>query len=517
MPVIKPTCGVCGKRVDLTSEILLSGKTYLETYSCGHTTTREKLQFEGTHVYTSLSGTKEAYDFQKDGISFIEATDYNCLIADGMGLGKTIQATLAIRNNKEKLTPTLAVVQSSVVYQWCKENKEWFSDSFTSVFPIIGTTGFIPHGFDVYVISRDTLGRKNFYKKLLPFGFKFIIVDEVQGFKDPNSNRSNALVSLIKEGNIKHKLFLSGTPIKNKAGEYFTVLNLLAPQHFPSYARFQRYWLEAEQTPSGAWIYKRLKSWRVEEFQQLLSKYVIRREKHDVMKSLPPFQRNFQYVTIDDPDVKNSYNRELQLMDNFINSGKRFGTVDLLGWLARLRRITGFAKCAFTRAWIEQFLDSTDNEKICIGIHHKDVRQNLSILLNAAGYKTITLSGEDSPEKKAQIVEDFRRDENRVLVANMIAGGVGLNLQYCNNAVVMERMWNAVDEEQFEARFHRDGQTRPVTAEYFIAAGTIDEFLTNKVEEKREIFKETVQGIDLTDDYETLYSIAQQAIANPLR
>jgi SNF2 family DNA or RNA helicase len=495
----------------LLEDIEIFGQQY-QSFKCGHFLLKELIASDTVKDFKSLDSSKEAYEFQQQGIDFVKASNYNCLIADGMGLGKTIQALLALRHNYEKLTPALVVVQSSVTYQWAKETYQWADNANLAVFPIIGTQTPILPGFSIYIISRDTLARKDYWKKLLPFKFKLVIVDEVQGFKDPNSNRSIALVNLVRETPIDHKILLSGTPIKNRANEYFTALNLISPEHFPNKARFERHWL----IPNDKNIYDRLNPYRLEQFKELTSRWIIRREKSEVLKNLPEFRRNFTTVYIDDPDIKNAYNRELSLFQNFMNGAAKISSIEILGWLAKFRRLTGYAKCSFTQNYIETFLDSEPDTKLCIGVHHESVRERLAIGLQSRGYNVLTLSGKDDAGAKARIVEKFHQPENRVLIANIIAGGVGLNLQCCHDSIVMERQWNSADEEQFEARFHRDGQKFPVTTDYFNAEGTIDEFLSDIVENKRKIFGETM-SVSLTSDTECLKEIVNRMLHSPLR
>jgi SNF2 family DNA or RNA helicase len=130
-------------------------------------------------------------------------------------------------------------------------------------------------------------------------------------------------------------------------------------------------------------------------------------------------------------------------------------------------------------------------------------------------YGVLKLSGEDSAIKKQQIVEAFGKLENRVLIVNMLAGGVGLNLQCCANTLVLERQWSAADEEQFESRFHRNGQKKAVVAEYMGATGTIDQWFHELVEEKRQIFGETIQGWELISDRTSLKDLAIKTVNNP--
>lgn len=461
--------------------------------------------------FKSVCKTKEAYEFQKRGVAFAEKTNLTCLIADSMGLGKTIQSLLILRRNWEAMTPCLILVKSSLVLQWTTELKTWASNHPFSVMPVINKNCLIP-GFNCYIMSMDTLSRKGVEDKLAALKIKSIIVDESHSFKDPSANRTTALIKLIMRLNIKARIFLSGTPIKNRADEYFTILNLLAPQHFRSKAQFQSNWL----IPNEKGQYSRIAPWRLEEFLKLISNWVIRREKTDVLTNLPPLSREKVWVTIDDPNFKAQYNKTLDFFGNWLNDpNESHDATSILGWLAKIRALTGEAKATQAAEWAAEFLDSTD-ESLAIGIHHKAVRDTLYYVLDATGYSPLKFSGEDSMYQKDRVVQAFMRGDSRLLIINQIAGGVGLNLQNCANALTLERMWNAADEEQFEGRFHRDGQVKAVKNTLMMAKGTIDEWFDQHVEETRNILGETISGYTFTSDSGAIKKLAEQTIQGRL-
>jgi len=508
------------------------GNLVMYVWRCGHTELREKIQLETEDnaadllpdapqdtvngaspipqslidpSFASTCGSKLAYDFQVDGVKFAEESGFNCLIADAMGLGKTIQALLTLKRNKKHLTPALILVKSSLVFQWSKELKTWASNHPFGVMPILKRENIIP-GFGSYIMSMDMLSRKGVIERLLTLGIKCLILDESHSFKDPDSARTKALIKFITLGKIQHKIALSGTPIKNRADEYFTILNLLAPEHFRSLAQFRNRWLI--QNDKGQ--YTRINPYRLDDFKALTSRWILRREKHEVLTNLPPLTRDYRFIEIEDQGVKDSYNKAVSLFDNFLNNTTNITSSDILGWLAKLRAITGQAKCQAALDYAQEFLDSSD-ESLAIGIQHTSVRDTLYYLLEAFGYKVLKLSGEDNSYRKDAVVNAFNRGDARCLVINMIAGGIGLNLQSCANALVLERQWNAADEEQFEGRFHRNGQVNAVNVTYMIAKGTIDEFFHDMVEEKRKICGETlVKDWSFTQDSDAMKELTDK-------
>mgnify|MGYP003145493063 CR=1 FL=1 len=517
MPRLIETCQTCNKEVRHVQQTLKLNNQEAYVYQCGHINFKRKLHTGGQvdpndSNFANLNNDKLAYDFQKEGISFVEETNYNACIADAMGLGKTIQALLTIKRNKDQLLPCLIVVPGSLKYQWARQIYDWCDAKVLSVNPISSPATIIP-GFDYYIISMDLLSRKTVADKLQTLGIKLLIIDEAHKFKNISTKRSQALVSIIRDCQITHKLLLTGTPIKNRANEYFMLLNLMAPAQFPSLRSFQLRWLE----PNEKGRYTRVPAYLMPKFKRLISQWIIRREKRDVLTNLPPLTRDYQFIEITDPEVKRTYNREIDLFSNYLNSAGKFKVTDILGWLSRIRNLTGLAKCQAAVDHSIDFLDSTD-EKLCIGIHHKGLRDTLHEVFTACGYDPLKFSGEDSPMRKNRVQQMFNNGEDRLLILNILAGGVGIDLQACSNALVLERQWNAADEEQFEGRFDRDGQVNPVTITYLIARGTIDEWFHNMVIAKRKIFHTHVGGeeTDLTQDQNSLLELAKQVVSQKL-
>jgi SNF2 family DNA or RNA helicase len=596
-------CSICGKNLILASESQFGDST-LRNYKCGHSFF-EKNEVPGIGIpvptwdekhrrnYASLPGTKNAFDFQQEGIEFINRTNFNCILGDPMGLGKTIQILIAARearfpDGQPRFKTILTIVKAATTYQWFGESKEWFADDSFSAYIIQGTNGWVPPGFRMYIISMDTLSRfmktPKGQKTMKDLNIDLVIVDECHSFKNPDSARSQALVNFLQDistseisrtlklgcavcghewtkdiklkvncrtnkGTIsdyqsgtcekcnarfghatQHELkpeertkglvMLSGTLIKNRADEYFIPLNLLKPETFTNNASFRRNWLSPDPV-TGKW--NRISRWRLEEFRKITDKFIIRREKTEVLQDLPPFRRVFEKVSIEDSKFKENYNAALDMiqrrMDELAVQGREMGTMELRDNLMILRHICGVAKVQAGVEHVEEFLESTETEKIAVGVHHQSVRDNLYLELKQRDIRVLKLSGEDSAERKNEILEEFRTNpEIRVLVINMLAGGVGLNIQSANNILTLERQWNAADEEQFEGRFWRQGQTLPVQNTYLIAEGIeVEVFFTQMVEKKRAICGESLDGWDIGSDRIALQEIMDRSLMRKLK
>ena len=519
MAKLQQKCKYCGKILKVESEKYYEPLgSYLRTYTCGHSDFIDKQQkianLAEESEYTSLDGTKALYDFQEEGVKFLEDSNYSSGLFDAMGLGKTPQALVAARNAGFKRI--IIIVPSAIIYQWAEEINTWLDDSALAVYPIIGGKTPIIPGFRCYIISRDTLARNSTWKKLVALNPDLIIVDECHSFNNSGSKRTGALVKLLKESACEHKILLSGTPIKNRAGEYFQALNILAPDKFFNRASFVRTWLAGEWNGRTT-VYRRLRKVLIPRFQELVSPFILRREKEEVLKDLPPLKRNFIKIVVSDPTLRESYNRQVDLFANFLNTSERVNQMNLLGWLARFRHIVGIAKAQYSIDYIEEFLDSYENDKLAVGIHHQAARDLIYAQMQERGYNPLKLSGEDSAGGKANLQREFNENKKRrLMVIQILAGGEGLNLQSCANALIVEREWNSASEEQFESRFHRNGQTRKVIADYLIAHGTIDEWFHELVEEKRQILGETFGSWSPTSDTEFLKDLAHKTVSRKI-
>ena len=198
--------------------------------------------------------------------------------------------------------------------------------------------------------------------------------------------------------------------------------------------------------------------------------------------------------------------------------GQATDSLSLLGWLTKLRRITAEAKVPYAADYVEDFLESTENDKIAIGVHHHTVRDGLKMALEARGIYPLTYSGQDTPFAKDRILQRFEKEDNqRVLIISELAGGFGINLQFCANTLILERQWNYADEEQFVSRFHRNGQKKAVVADFVLCENTIDSYFHDMVLEKKAIFGETIGSWDFTSDYTSLKELAERVTAGRIR
>jgi SWI/SNF-related matrix-associated actin-dependent regulator 1 of chromatin subfamily A len=519
-------CSKCNESQILKHTQQVFGKPY-HTFMCGHTIhgeltniTSKNYQLEAAQTIDVTIDPRDlqenwmrAYKYQKEGVKWAEEHGIKCLIADEPGLGKTVQALLLLDRNYDKLTPCLIIVPASLTLQWYRFCFNWLTSRNLTPKPII----HVGEGFEIMpdekivIISNALIAHKTTLKSIKEYGFNCIIADESHHFKSVNAQRTKAFAEICFYAN--HLILLSGTPLVNNVMEYFTTLNVLAPHHW-----FDRYYLAnlCEVGHKGKLLGLRQSSraW----FFDRIGKYVIRRRKQDHIQDLPAFRRDKTFLNSEDKNYVKTYNLYADMIEDAVLHND-YGQV--IGILAKIRHITGLVKVKAVAEKAMEMIEGTDG-KICIGVHHKTVATSLIEILTEYAKEVgddslIPLSMDSSLDVHAkQRVEDEFRGNRRIMVASILATAEGRNMQFCNQVIIAEREWNPAKEEQFEQRFWRNGQTLPVTCEYFMVKNTLDEWLDEIVDMKREVVN---SGADesINVDYDLMKLLAGKITSTRLR
>jgi len=503
--IIKQTCKECGK-VAVEKSRIQFGDTKIISLECGHVTSEDSLTTK-QDVASILNGTK-LFKYQVEGTEFLAAANARALLADEQGLGKTYQVMALLKLYREQLLPAVIVAPTSIKLQWLLEliDRCGVEGYLTQV---IGSgKELAAPGFDIYVITYDLLKNENTFN-LVKDNIKTIILDECQKIKNHLSERAKAVQKFAKSINAEHIIGMSGTPIKNNAGEYFTILNLLQPRMFPHYQKFIQ---DDCDSYNNGWGYKVGGLKNPERFHEKTKDFILRRTKDEVLPDLPELSRKFFHVELD-RRLNKAYSAALDelekaLYDDEVTEFERGSS--LIAIMTKMRQITGISKVEECTEFVTDFLESTDRKMVIFAHHHSVVNlleKNLTKYSEDNGNltaKPLNLTAQLSGDERQRMVQRFKTDGNRVMIASTLAAGEGLNLQFCSDAVMLERQWNPANEEQAEGRFHRYGQSNPVSVTYMLASGTIDEYFTELVESKRAIVASTLNNKEIQWDQSSL-------------
>jgi len=459
------------KRVELSHAVDLEGNELMEDL-----TTRLDATFP---EHLSL------YPFQRVGVAFIELADGRCIIGDDMGVGKTIQAIGYMGLHIDRW-PALIVCPANVKYNWEKELLKWLPSASVEV---IKTGKEEVPDSDFVIINYDLMSKQ--MDALLRRGFNTIICDESHYLKNKDAKRTQATLRVATDADAV--LCLSGTAITSRPKEFFTTLNLIAPEQFPSFMRFARRYCDAWHNGYG-WDFNG--SSNEAELNDRIRDFCIRRLKSEVLTELPDKTRTMFPVHLDDKAARIYAQTRLNWMGEYESRLDRNQPIEsgfVLQMLTEMRHQCGILKIPHALQWINEYVTTTE-KPLVVFTHHKDVVKEIHSTLKKT-WRTAVISGDVAPIDRANIVDAFQNGEIDVLVASTIAAKEGITLTRADTTLFIEREWVPAWEEQAEDRVYRIGQeSNAVQAVYLSAMGTVDEHFDEVVEQKRKVVKAVLDG-----------------------
>ena len=401
------------------------------------------------------SFTGELMAFQQEGLAFLLQHD-RCLLADEMGLGKTVQALSWLASTG--LFPALVIPPAHLTRNWQEETARFLriDGAPPRVHVIRGLKPYDLPEADVYVMHYLLLRG---WKETLPtLPFRAVIFDEIQELRHTGTEKYSA-ASLLSES-CEHVIGLSGTPIYNKGGEIWNVINILDYHFLGDWESFSREWCYGY---GNAVVVK----------PDLLGAYLkreglmLRRTKQEVLKELPPKRRLVQELDWNDK----VYARLMEPILPELLRWKSDGTLTASARAMleeqisqRARQATGVAKapyvCQFVRALLE------GGEKVLLFAHHHEVMDIYKKELHAFAPGFIT--GRETSAMKDRAVERFMTGKTDLVCISLRAAS-GLNLQRATCVVFGELDWSPAVHSQAEDRAHRIGQEDSLLCYYLVS------------------------------------------------
>lgn len=321
-----------------------------------------------------------------------------------------------------------------------------------------------------------------------------ILVSNCQKIMNLKTRRTKAVRQLCRQ--VPNVLALSGTPMINRPIELFPTLNLLRPNEFSSRWSFGHDFCGARKTQWG-WEFKG--STNRKELNRLLTTSCMSRlRKSEVLKDLPPKMRQVVPMKLKNEEEYQRAN------DDFLNwlweqdpsKARRAANAESLTKIGHLLRLTAKLKFWSVKEWIDQFLES--DQKLIVFCQHRKMIDGLKRRIET---KSVIIDGRVTGRKRHAAVQQFQNDKKtRLLIGNMKAAGIGLNLTAASNVAFAELGWVPGEHTQAEDRAHRIGQTDTVWAHYLVARNTIEARLCEVIQKKQGVVSDILDGRRLSTD-----------------
>ena len=437
--------------------------------------------------------------YQERGLAwlhFLAALGIGACLADDMGLGKTVQllALEAVqRQERPGAGPTLLVCPMSLIGNWEAEAAKFAP----------GLRMHVHHGperlrgedfdaalngIDMLVTTYATLTRD--VEQFEARTWNRIVLDEAQAVK----NRLSRAAKAVKRLTADHRIALTGTPVENRLGEMWSIMDFLNPGMLGSAELFRtRYAIPIERHGDEA---------AAERVRAITRPYLLRRVKTDpaIIDDLPEKIEIKQYYTLTSEQASLYQSVVDDMMEKIEGSDGIERRGNVLAAMAKLKQICNHpAQLLHDRSAIgqrsgkvirlEEILDEilAEGDKVLCFTQYTEFAEMLMPHL-AARFDTDVayLHGGTSRQNRTELVRRFQSDGGPpIFLLSLKAGGTGLNLTAANHVIHLDRWWNPAVENQATDRAFRIGQKRSVQVRKFICRGTLEERIDTMIEEKK--------------------------------
>jgi SNF2 family DNA or RNA helicase len=432
-------------------------------------------------------------EYQKQDANYLKNRG-SCLVLNEPRTGKTPTMITVLKAMNSKVN--IVICPSSLVLNWAKEFKQWYPEM--KVYPVVGTpkqrnTLYIDFQSKhtqpkVLVISKDTW-KKDESLHTLEFGVA--IVDEAHFLRNYKSKQSEAIFAL--KANVKYAL--TGTPSVKHGSDVYGLLHFINPEAFPSYWQFtDRYW----NINDNGWgkDVAEPKGFRSDELLTIMNMNSVQRKRKDVMKWLPA--ATYQTIPVQMGKKQTGYYDKM--MDTFEvwDEKEEHGvdTLNVLSQLMRLRqicldpRLLGFKEVGAKTTALLEFAEEM-NEPFVVMTMFSSYFELVKDELEKLGKKVAVIDGSVSKTNRNKIVERFQSGKIDILLANIVAAGVGLTLDRSDTIVFMDKSFSPADNEQAQDRIVPTTKEKyhPINILSFVCEGTVDERINDILERKEDLTK----------------------------
>lgn len=424
--------------------------------------------------------------------------NFGGILADDMGLGKTLQVLSFIKSNlaDDYKKKSLIVAPTSLVYNWLNEVKKFLPD--LRVLVIDGPRKFreekLKHIDEYNIVITSYALVRNDIDLYNDIKIDLMIIDEAQHIKNPLSKTSKA----IKSVNASSKFALTGTPIENSVLELWSIFDFIMPGYMQSLGKFKKTYEKPVKDGDKETL---------SVLKKMISPFIMRRLKKDVLKELPDKIENQVVVDLNEEQklVYMAYLDKVKgdLEESYKTDGFNKSRMKVLAALTRLRQICcdpslfldNYEGRSSKLELLEELLDELleGGHRVLIFSQFTSMLAKIKDMLIRKDISYYSIDGSTKAIKRNEMVDEFNKGENSVFLISLKAGGVGLNLTGADTVIHFDPWWNPAVEDQATDRAYRIGQEKKVHVMKLVTRGTIEEKIYDLQEKKRQIIEKVIE------------------------
>jgi SNF2 family DNA or RNA helicase len=417
----------------------------------------------------------DLHEYQNKAIAFIK-NKKRCMLLLDMGLGKTTSALSAASDLldgfvvKRVLVIAPLRVANSV---WQQECEKWEHLRHLKVSVCTGEQrkriSALQRTADVYTINRENVPwLVKHYARAWPFDA--VVVDESSSFKSSSAQRWKALKKILPDTD--YMVLLTGTPSPNGLLDLWSQMYLVdfGVRLGRTLTGYKQRFFEPDYM-GYRWT---IKEGAAEQIHDLIADVCISMSADDYLE-LPLRIDLIEWVALPE-SIKAKYDSfEKQLLAT-LPSGEEVEAVNAAVLANKLLQWCNGA--TYTDAlgnWtqihnakleaLKELVENNDEPMLVAYNYRTDFMRIVAMFPDA-----VTL------DKDPETINRWNRGEIKMLLAHPASAGHGLNLQAGGSLCVwFGLVWSLELYQQFNARLHRQGQTKPVRVVHIVAQGCIDE------------------------------------------
>lgn len=429
-----------------------------------------------------MPSLSDLHNYQHRAVDFIHS-EKRCMLALDMGLGKTISTLTAISNLSDSFSIHSALIIAPLRVAnsvWAKEAASWEHTKHLKVSVCIGSESqrnqALMKTADVYVINRENV--EWLVKNQKKWSFDCVVIDESDSFKNQASKRFKALRKILPD--TQYMVLLTGTPVPNGLGDLWAQMYLIdfGERLGRTVSAFRDRFFDKDFFGHKY----SLRPGAAAKIQTLVADKVLSMSAEDYLE-LPKRIDLIERVAL--PDLGAYLDFEKSLFASFVDGEE-------------IEAVNGAALAGKLLQWANGAA-YTDEHKNFVDIHAAkldaladiiDANAGENILVAYSYQHDLTRLQARFPEgvlldKNPETVARWQRGEIKLMFAHPQSAGHGLNLQDGGCLSIWFGLcWSLGHYQQFNARLHRQGQTRPVRIVHIIAEGTIDERVIEVLSQK---------------------------------